>query len=546
MTESILQFHPDASSRLPLTEGFEEGATAADQAPATQDKPINILIVDDEPKNLTVLETVLDDPSYRLVKAQSADEALLALLSDEFALLILDIRMPSVTGFELAQLIKTRKKTSRVPIIFLTAYYNEDQHVIEGYDTGAVDYLHKPVNPAILRSKVAVFAELHRKSRELGTTNTALLAEVTERRRAEEQLRDLADTLENRIAERTQSLQLSEGRLRESERRFREMIDALPTAVYTTDADGLLTHFNPASAEFSGRTPVVGSDRWCISWKLFDVDGRPLPPDQCPLAVALREGRLMRDSEAILERPDGTRLWVTSYPTPMRNEDGEIVGGINIIADITDRHRAEEHIRLLMNEVSHRSKNLLSVVVAIAQQTAAASPQEFTQRFSNRVQSLAASHDLLIKSDWQSIEIYDLIRAQLAHFNDLIGHRIILDGPTINLAVATAQSIGLVLHELATNAAKHGALSDQAGNVAITWRIETCEGKQQFTISWIERDGPPITAPKRRGFGTTVIKNMAEMSLDGDVQLTYAQAGFSWELTCPLKKVIKTADTNIT
>ena len=546
MTESILQFHPDASSRLPLTEGFEEGATAADQAPATQDKQINILIVDDEPKNLTVLETVLDDPSYRLVKAQSADEALLALLSDEFALLILDIRMPSVTGFELAQLIKTRKKTSRVPIIFLTAYYNEDQHVIEGYDTGAVDYLHKPVNPAILRSKVAVFAELHRKSRELGTTNTALLAEVTERRRAEEQLRDLADTLENRIAERTQSLQLSEGRLRESERRFREMIDALPTAVYTTDADGLLTHFNPASAEFSGRTPVVGSDRWCISWKLFDVDGRPLPPDQCPLAVALREGRLMRDSEAILERPDGTRLWVTSYPTPMRNEDGEIVGGINIIADITDRHRAEEHIRLLMNEVSHRSKNLLSVVVAIAQQTAAASPQEFTQRFSNRVQSLAASHDLLIKSDWQSIEIYDLIRAQLAHFNDLIGHRIILDGPTINLAVATAQSIGLVLHELATNAAKHGALSDQAGNVAITWRIETCEGKQQFTISWIERDGPPITAPKRRGFGTTVIKNMAEMSLDGDVQLTYAQAGFSWELTCPLKKVIKTADTNIT
>ena len=99
--------------------------------------------------------------------------------------------MPGMTGFELAQMIKERKKTARVPIIFLTAYYNEDQHVLEGYDTGAVDYLHKPVNPAILRSKVAVFAELHRKSREIGLANRALLAEVSERRRAEEQLREL-------------------------------------------------------------------------------------------------------------------------------------------------------------------------------------------------------------------------------------------------------------------------------------------------------------------------------------------------------------------
>ena len=156
--------------------------------PRFDDEPINILIVDDEPKNLTVLETILDDPGYRLVRAESADQALLALVVEEFALLILDIRMPGMTGFELAQMIKERKKTAQVPIIFLTAYYNEDQHVLEGYGTGAVDYLHKPVNPAILRSKVAVFAELHRKSREVGMANRALLAEVTERRRAEEEL----------------------------------------------------------------------------------------------------------------------------------------------------------------------------------------------------------------------------------------------------------------------------------------------------------------------------------------------------------------------
>jgi signal transduction histidine kinase len=154
--------------------------------------PINLLIVDDEPGNLVVLETLLDDPGYRLVRAESAEQALLALLAEDFALLILDIGMPGMSGLELARMIKRRKKTAAIPIIFLTAYYNEDENVLEGYDTGAVDYLHKPVNAAILRSKVAVFAELHRKTREIAQANRALLAEVAERRRAEEQLRALA------------------------------------------------------------------------------------------------------------------------------------------------------------------------------------------------------------------------------------------------------------------------------------------------------------------------------------------------------------------
>src|ERR1041384_5271812 len=191
------------------------------------DQPIHILIVDDEPKNLTVLETILDDPGYRLVRAESAEQALLALVIEEFALLILDIRMPGTTGIELAQMIKQRKKTAQVPIIFLTAYYSEDQHILEGYGSGAVDYLHKPVNPVILRSKVAVFAELHRKNRESVLANRALLAEVTERRRAEEQLRVLNETLEQRVAERTEALARSNAALttslREKEVLLREV-----------------------------------------------------------------------------------------------------------------------------------------------------------------------------------------------------------------------------------------------------------------------------------------------------------------------------------
>jgi signal transduction histidine kinase len=191
------------------------------------DRPVNILIVDDEPKNLAVLETVLDDPGYRLVRATSGEEALLALMAEEFALLILDVRMPGMSGFEVAQLVKERRKTARIPIIFLTAYYNEDQHIVEGYVSGAVDYLHKPVNPSVLRSKVAVFAELHRKGRMLEAANGMLLGEVAERRHAEAMLGELNRTLDRRVQERTAELQASEARLLEASRRKDEFLATL-------------------------------------------------------------------------------------------------------------------------------------------------------------------------------------------------------------------------------------------------------------------------------------------------------------------------------
>ena len=192
MNRDILPASTDAQAQGPPP---RHRSAAAAPPPSFHGEPINILIVDDDPRNLLVLETVLDNPDYRLVRAESADQALLALVVEEFALLILDIRMPGMTGFELAQMIKERKKTAQVPIIFLTAYFNEDQHVLEGYNSGAVDYLHKPVNPTILRSKVAVFAELHRMNSECGMANRSLLAEVIERRRAEEELKFMTGKL---------------------------------------------------------------------------------------------------------------------------------------------------------------------------------------------------------------------------------------------------------------------------------------------------------------------------------------------------------------
>jgi signal transduction histidine kinase len=190
-------------------------------------EPVNILIVDDEPRNLAVLESILDEPDYRLVRATSGEDALLALMADEFALLVLDVQMPGMSGFELAQLVKERKKTARIPIIFLTAYYNDDQHILEGYGSGAVDYLHKPVNPPVLRSKVSVFTELYRKNREVERANRLLMAEVAERRRAESRLSELNASLDQRVQERTQALQESEEKLREADARKDEFLATL-------------------------------------------------------------------------------------------------------------------------------------------------------------------------------------------------------------------------------------------------------------------------------------------------------------------------------
>jgi two-component sensor histidine kinase/CheY-like chemotaxis protein len=378
----------------------QDGADADALRPAASEaadavKPINILIVDDEPKNLVVLETLLDDPGYRLVRAATAEEALLAVLQDDFALLILDIHMPGTNGFELAKMIKQRRRTAQVPIIFLTAYYNDDDYRLEGYGSGAVDFLHKPVNAMILRSKVSVFAELHRKQQQLEDANEALRNEVATRRAAQSQLRDMNATLERQVRERT------------------------------------------------------------------------------------------------------------------------------------------AHIDLLMNEVNHRSKNIFSLIMAITKQTAATHPTDFVETLSERIQALARNHDLVVNGKGGRIKLDALVRTQLAHFQEALDSRITIEGPSLSVTAAAGQSIGMAIHELATNAAKYGALKAGEGAIDIRWSVSDDEAEDAtFDMSWTERGGPPVEAPKQRGFGTRVIKQMLELGLAGEVQLAYEQSGLRWRLRC--------------
>jgi PAS domain S-box-containing protein len=239
-----------------------------------------------------------------------------------------------------------------------------------------------------------------------------------------------------------------------------------------------------------------------------------------------------------VRRRDGTVRWVEGNGLAYFEGAGperRVVSFGGTVQDITERKEREEKEQLLMREINHRAKNMLSVVDSIAHQTAARNPDDFVECFSERIQALSANQDLLVRNEWKGVEIADLVRAQLAHFADLIGSRIAVLGPKLRLNAASAQAIGLALHELATNAGKYGALSTDRGYVDISWGSDG----DTLTMSWTEREGPPVLAPKRRGFGTVVMEAMAARSVDGAVQLDYAPSGLIWRLSCPAARALE-------
>jgi len=182
-------------------------------------------------------------------------------------------------------------------------------------------------------------------------------------------------------------------------------------------------------------------------------------------------------------------------------------------------------------------------VQAIASQTAAGDPAEFVHHFSERIRALAASQDLLVKSQWQGISIEELVKSQLAHFRDILGGRIELKGPPVRIAAPAAQSIGMALHELATNAGKYGALSTSEGRIAIGWSLNNGpSSKLRFNLRWTESGGPAVSVPRRRGFGSIVVETMPRMELDAEAELQYAPEGLRWHLDCPAETVLEAGD----
>jgi PAS domain S-box-containing protein len=328
--------------------------------------------------------------------------------------------------------------------------------------------------------------------------------------------------------------------LRERERRFRRLLDALPAAVYTTDAAGRITYYNDAAAELWGHKPTLGSSEWCGSWKLFWADGTPMRHDECPMAVALKEERLVRGLEAACERPDGTRVPFIPFPTPLFDEAGKLVGAVNMLVDITERKRAEEQQALLMRELHHRVRNTLATVQAIMGSTAnsAETIEEFKTALIGRISALAKTH-LLLTEEGRSVDFADVLHNELDAFHDGSDGRITLNGPDVALSSQLAVSLGMAIHELTTNAAKYGALSVYGGKVGVTWSVTIEAKRRTLAFHWVESGGPAVVKPARQGFGSRLLEFVLPGQIRAKTSVDYRRDGVHMHCAVPM-----TADAN--
>lgn len=262
----------------------------------------------------------------------------------------------------------------------------------------------------------------------------------------------------------------ADAKLKESERRLQELLAAIPAAIYTTDAEGRITYFNEAAVELAGRRPVIGEDRWCVTSKMYWPDGRPLPHEECPMAVSLREGRPVRGFEAVAERPDGTRVPFIPYPTPMLDAGGKVVGGINMLVDVSERKQAETQQRILLNELNHRVKNnmqmLHSLLAAASRRSRSSEARAILEEASGRVAAMAAAQRVLYDTPdatrFKAVQFLNAVCQTAAQaFSANIEVECDLDD--VVLSNDMAMPLALIINELVTNAMKHG-LHDQEDN----------------------------------------------------------------------------------
>jgi PAS domain S-box-containing protein len=327
----------------------------------------------------------------------------------------------------------------------------------------------------------------------------------------------------------------AEEELRENEERFRSSLINSPLPISLFDDREQILAISQSWLEQSGylREELRRLEDWTIR-AYGERSGEAL--EQMRRMIFISTEPEMRSAELTIRTKDGReRLWsfVSSALPPASGDRRRLF--VCVAQDVTDQKAHEEQVHLLMREINHRAKNMLSLVQAIARQTAAREPEEFIERFTERIQALAANQDLLIRNEWQGVDVEDLVRAQLSHFADLVGSRITVHGSPVRLNAAAAQAIGLALHELATNAGKYGALSVDAGYVDVCWHLD----RDVFAMNWSESKGPPVSQPKRRGFGSTVVDSMVKQTVNGEVQLDYAPSGLVWRVTCPAVNVLE-------
>ncbi|MGL5166305.1 MAG: PAS domain-containing protein [Afipia sp.] len=333
----------------------------------------------------------------------------------------------------------------------------------------------------------------------------------------------------NVAAEEITERKRAEAALQASERQFHTLADSIPQLVWMAEADGGIFWFNNHWYDYAG-TPagdILGRD-----WKEI------LDPAEGGRAGEEWTRSLQAGSAFEMELPlcgkDGQYRPFLTRVIPLRDPNGIIYRWIGTHIDISEQKRREEHIRFIIDELSHRTKNLLAVVIAVANQTArqAGDVAQYQARFAERLTALAHCHDLLVRDSWHGASFGDLVSAQLKPFQAREG-RIDAGGAPIILKPDAVQNLGLAIHELATNASKHGALSCPDGKVSIQWLLN--ESADRVRVLWCESGGPAVTPPQRRGFGHVVIEQIVPRALNGTGALDFAPTGVSWTFEFPVQ-----------
>jgi signal transduction histidine kinase/DNA-binding response OmpR family regulator len=473
--EEALRWLP---GEAPIQYAIIDDVSPADQSTVPDAQRPLIILADDNADMREYVARLLS--AHYLVEAVADGEAALKAVARRMPSLVLsDVMMPRMDGMELLARLRAEPRTAAVPVILLSARAGEEAKV-EGLDAGADDYLVKPFSARELLARV----DAHLK---------------------------IASVRGEAMAS-----------LRGSEERYRAFVTASSDVVYRMNADWSEMRY------LRGKDFIPDTNNPSRTW----LETYIYPDHRAQVLAAVNEAIHTKspfELEHAVIRVDGTLGWTHSRAVPVLGEDGEILEWFGAARNISERKRHEETQQLLVSELSHRVKNMLAVIQAIAQQTLrqANDPAEFAASFGGRIQSMSRMHGLLSESGWQGADLHDIVRDQLLAVHEV--SRIAVSGPPVQLEPQVGLHAALMLHELGTNSVKYGALSKAGGAVNVNWTVSD----NRLRLEWRERGGPPVKSPLKRGFGTNLIEQTAK-SEGGTSNMIVEGDGLRWEITLPL------------
>ena len=462
-------------------------------------------MVDDQPAKLLSYEVILRSLGENLIKANSASEVFEHLLNADIAVLLIDVCMPRLDGFQLASMIREHPRFQKTAIIFISAIHLTDDDLVRGYEMGAVDYVPVPVVPAVLRAKVRVFVELYRKTKQLEALN---------------------QELETRVRDRMAELESAMVRLRQSDQLRSLALAAGQMGSWNWDT------LNGKYVCDEGQCRIFGINPERFELSADNVRMLVHPDDRERVHLALQniaKSGEPHQTEFRVRRSNGELRWCIGTAAASCDTAGRVVRMSGVTIDITDRRLAEERQELLTREVDHRAKNALAVVQSIVRLTRATTIENYVEAVEGRIFALARAHLLLSESRWRGADLGRLVTEELAPYRTHETDKIARKGPDVTLEPATAQAVAVALHELSTNAAKYGALSVKSGRVALSWELRT----GTLILKWVESGGPPVKAPASHGYGSKVIRAAIERQLGGRAILDWRPEGLRCMLLVP-------------